>query len=86
MMNEQEIHIDGLMTETANEATSQIDRMSAMEIAKIINHEDKKVADAVEKELPHIAKAIEEMAKRYRDGGRLIYIGAGTSGSDWISP
>ncbi len=80
MMNEQDVNIAGLMTETANEATSHIDQMSAMEIAKLINYEDKKVADAVEKELAHIAKAIEEMAKRYRDGGRIIYIGAGTSG------
>lgn len=80
MMNEQEVNIDGLMTETSNEATMHIDRMSAMEIAKLINHEDKKIAYAVEGELSHIAEAIEEMAKRYRDGGRIIYAGAGTSG------
>ncbi|HZS76024.1 MAG TPA: N-acetylmuramic acid 6-phosphate etherase [Ktedonobacteraceae bacterium] len=69
-----------LATEMANPATSDIDRMTPLEIAQAINAEDAKVALAVQKVLPEIAQAIEEIAKRMRRGGRLIYVGAGTSG------
>jgi N-acetylmuramic acid 6-phosphate etherase len=54
--------------------------MSPLEIVQVMNAEDARVADAVRQELPHIARAIEEIAARMRRGGRLIYIGAGTSG------
>ncbi|WP_375324922.1 N-acetylmuramic acid 6-phosphate etherase [Flagellimonas sp. GZD32] len=54
--------------------------MDALEIVSNINAEDKKVADAVEKVLPAIAKVVEETAQRFENGGRLFYIGAGTSG------
>ena len=69
-----------LDTEKANPATGEIDRMSPLEIAQVINAEDAKVALAVRQVLPHIARAIEEIAARLRGGGRLIYAGAGTSG------
>ncbi len=68
------------LTEQQNEASMHIDRMSALEIAQVINKEDKKVADAVETQLPSIARAIDEIAARLKNGGRLVYIGAGTSG------
>jgi N-acetylmuramic acid 6-phosphate etherase len=69
-----------LDTEKVNPATVEIDRMSPLEIVQAINREDAKVALAVEQVLPHVARAIEEIAARLRSGGRLIYAGAGTSG------
>ena len=69
-----------LETEKVNPATSEIDRMSPLEIVQVINAEDAKVAEAVRRELPHIARSIEEIAARMRRGGRLLYFGAGTSG------
>lgn len=69
-----------LETEKRNPATSEIDRMSPLEIVRVINAEDAKVAEAVRQELPHVARAIEEIAGRMRRGGRLLYFGAGTSG------
>jgi N-acetylmuramic acid 6-phosphate etherase len=67
-------------TEQANPATAQLDRMSALELARAMNAEDARVAPAVERELPRIARAIEAITARLREGGRLIYLGAGTSG------
>ena len=69
-----------LETEKVNPATSEIDRMSPLEIVQVINAEDAKVAEAVGRELPHIARSIEEIAARMHRGGRLLYFGAGTSG------
>jgi N-acetylmuramic acid 6-phosphate etherase len=69
-----------LLTEQVNPNTTHIDECSPLEIARLINKEDKKVALAVEQELPQIAKAIELVALAFKSGGRLIYIGAGTSG------
>jgi N-acetylmuramic acid 6-phosphate etherase len=69
-----------LATEQSNPATLTIDRMSPLEIVRAMNTEDAKVARAVEQELPAIAKAIEEISARLRRGGRLLYMGAGTSG------
>lgn len=69
-----------LETEKVNPATVDIDRMSPLEMVQVINAEDAKVATAVQAELPQIARAIEEIAARLRRGGRLIYVGAGTSG------
>lgn len=71
---------DVLTTETANTASEGLDKKSAIEIARIINHEDAKVAAAVKKALPEIAIVIDTVARSLRDGGRLIYIGAGSSG------
>lgn len=69
-----------LITEKSNEKTKNIDKKSTMEILRIMNEEDKKVAYAVEKELPSIEKAVEKIVASFQSGGRLIYIGAGTSG------
>ncbi|MGL5670518.1 MAG: N-acetylmuramic acid 6-phosphate etherase, partial [Cetobacterium sp.] len=74
------LNLKSLTTETRNENTMDIDRVSTKEMVKKINDEDKKVALAVEKELPQIAEAIDEIVARIKKGGRLIYIGAGTSG------
>lgn len=76
----QEPAVTTLETEQINPATTEIDRMNALEIARVINAEDAKVAQAIERELPTIARAIEAIAARLRQGGRLIYTGAGTSG------
>jgi N-acetylmuramic acid 6-phosphate etherase len=72
--------IRNLQTERQNVATSELDTRSSLEIARIINDEDKKVAGAVEKALPQIAQAIDAIADAISRGGRLIYVGAGTSG------
>lgn len=69
-----------LITESPNEASQGFDTKSALEIARIINHEDAKIAGAVKKALPEIAQVIDQVARSLRDGGRLIYVGAGSSG------
>jgi N-acetylmuramic acid 6-phosphate etherase len=69
-----------LDTEKVNPATTEIDRMSPLEIAQVINAEDAKVAQAIKQVLPDIARAIEAIATRLRRSGRLVYVGAGTSG------
>src|ERR1700737_3663641 len=72
--------LQNLTTETANVASEGFDTKSALEIARIINHEDAKIAAAVKKALPEIAIVIDTVARSLRDGGRLIYVGAGSSG------
>lgn len=74
------VNIEGMTTETVNEATKNIDRLDALEIVTLINEEDKKVAKAVEAELPQVARAVDAVAERFKRGGRMIYCGAGTSG------
>jgi N-acetylmuramic acid 6-phosphate etherase len=69
-----------LATEQANPATAAVDRMSALEIVQLMNAEDATVALAVRAVLPAVAAAIDGIADRLRSGGRLIYVGAGTSG------
>ncbi len=71
---------DSLKTEQINHNTKNIDKLSTLEMLKAINDEDKKVALAVESELPNIAKAVDMIAGALERGGHLIYIGAGTSG------
>ena len=72
--------IHDLLTEKLNEATRGLDTRSALEIARIINQEDQKVAGAVKKAIPEIAQVIDMVAHALREGGRLIYVGAGSSG------
>jgi N-acetylmuramic acid 6-phosphate etherase len=72
--------LDQLATEQANPASADLDTKSAIEIARIINSEDAKVASAVERALPQIAQAIDWIANALGSGGRLIYVGTGTSG------
>lgn len=69
-----------LTTEQRNPNTMQIDSLSALEIVRLMNNEDKQVALAVERNLPAIAQAVENIVEAFTQGGRLIYIGAGTSG------
>ena len=74
------LNLGKLTTESRNQNTLDIDKISTIEMVKKINNEDKKVAEAVERELPQIAEAIDGIVERMHKGGRLIYIGAGTSG------
>lgn len=74
------MNLEGLTTEARNEATKKIDQVSTLEMVTLINQEDQKVAQAIEKVLPQIAAAIDAAAERFKKGGRLIYCGAGTSG------
>lgn len=69
-----------MTTEARNPASEKIDTLSALEIARLMNAEDARVAEAVGREAASIARAIEVIANRLRAGGRLVYIGAGTSG------
>ncbi len=73
-------NLGALVTETQNLQYAKLDTFNTLEIIKAMNKEDKKVALAVEKEIPNIAKAIDIIVKAFKKGGRLFYIGAGTSG------
>ena len=74
------VKIDNLSTEKRNEKTKDIDLLSVDEILRIMNEEDLKVVDAVKGALPEIRIVIDECIQTYKRGGRIIYIGAGTSG------
>lgn len=69
-----------MLTEQRNPRSTQIDQLSALEILQVINEEDATIAGIVREALPAIAKAVDGIVERMRDGGRLIYVGAGTSG------
>ena len=69
-----------LLTEARNAASERLDAMSTLEMLTLINAEDAKVAAAVEAELANVARAVDAIAERFGRGGRLFYIGAGTSG------
>jgi N-acetylmuramic acid 6-phosphate etherase len=70
------------ITETDNPKTSEIDRVSTLDAIRLINNEDKLVADAIEKVLPEIALAIDEIVVRLQNGGRLFYMGPARA-DDW---
>jgi len=72
--------IDHQLTEQRNAASRNLDRMTAMEIVRLMNREDRKVAIAVGRELPAIARAVDAIVNGIRKGGRLFYVGAGSSG------
>jgi N-acetylmuramic acid 6-phosphate etherase len=72
--------LDQLATEQPNPASANLDTKSSLEIARIINSEDAKIASAVGRALPQIAQAIDWIAEALASGGRLIYVGTGTSG------
>src|ERR1700676_1770840 len=72
--------LDQLLTERVNPASRDIESRSTVEILEIINQEDEKMAGAVAAEIPRIATAVDAVAEVIRKGGRLFYIGAGTSG------
>ncbi|MBD3224501.1 MAG: N-acetylmuramic acid 6-phosphate etherase [Caldithrix sp.] len=69
-----------LVTESRNPDSYDVDVMSTEDAVKLFNNEDKKVAKAVEKEIPYIVEAIKLVAQAFKNNGRLIYAGAGTSG------
>ncbi len=72
--------ITNLSTEQRNPNSMDIDARSTLEILKIINNEDKKVPLAVEEEIPYIEQAVDIIVTAFKNGGRLLYFGAGTSG------
>lgn len=74
------MELSKLTTEQRNQNSANLDRMSTTEILETINTEDKKVAVAVESVLPQVAIGVDQIFKALEDGGRLFYIGAGTSG------
>jgi len=74
------VELRRLGTEKTNSASVDLDRKSALEIARIINREDAKVAAVVKQTLPQIAQTIDLIAAALSQGGRLIYVGTGTSG------
>lgn len=69
-----------LITEQRNPNSMNVDSLSALEIMQLMNEEDKQVPLAIEKCLPQIAQAVERIVSAFQQGGRLVYIGAGTSG------
>jgi N-acetylmuramic acid 6-phosphate etherase len=71
---------DARRTESRLAASKKLDRMTALEIVRLMNREDRRVAAAVGRELPAIARAVDAIVAAMRGGGRLIYVGAGSSG------
>ena len=74
------LNLDQLTTEARNPDTCSLDQMTPLEIAEVMNREDRKVIDAVHEVLPEVASAITWTREALENGGRLIYLGAGTSG------
>jgi len=72
--------MDPAVTEERNPASAEIDRLPTLEMLRVMNSEDARVAEAVGRELARIAAAVDAIAERLERGGRLIYVGAGTSG------
>ena len=72
--------LGNLLTEQPNPASASIDSLPVEEALRIINAEDRKIAAAVEREIPSIARAVDSIVSAFQRGGRLFYIGAGTSG------
>ena len=79
-MDEIFTELSGLITESRNPASLEIDLMNTEDIVRLINKEDHKVAPAVAQEIPRIIQAVDLIYDALRQGGRLFYIGAGTSG------
>ncbi|OEE61599.1 N-acetylmuramic acid 6-phosphate etherase [Enterovibrio norvegicus FF-454] len=74
------IDLTRLVTESRNPASANIDTLSTLDMLAVMNQEDQQVALAVKAQLPHIAKAVNAITTAFAQGGRLIYMGAGTSG------
>ena len=74
------VETDELLTEAVNSQTVNIDELDTDQLLTVINNEDNKIAGAVAKETPHIAAAVDKITTAITRGGRLIYVGAGTSG------
>ncbi|MDA3131200.1 N-acetylmuramic acid 6-phosphate etherase [Atlantibacter subterranea] len=74
------IDLSNLITERRNPASNNIDTLSTLEMLTVINNEDRRVPEAITPYLPQIAQLVDRVAQAFAEGGRLIYIGAGTSG------
>ncbi|CAJ1914913.1 N-acetylmuramic acid 6-phosphate etherase [Aeromonas hydrophila] len=74
------IDLSSMITETRNPASVEIDQLPTLEMLRVINQEDQQVALAVSQLLPEITRAVDAIAAVFGKGGRLVYIGAGTSG------
>ncbi|CNF18150.1 N-acetylmuramic acid 6-phosphate etherase [Yersinia nurmii] len=74
------MNLGALVSESRNPATMDLDKLSTLEMVKRFNDEDRKVPDAIRLVLPEIAQAVDLAAEALKAGGRLIYLGAGTSG------
>jgi N-acetylmuramic acid 6-phosphate etherase len=72
--------LPNLLTETRNPASAGIDALPTLDMLRVINASDREVALSVEREIPNIARAVDGIAERLESGGRLFYLGAGTSG------
>lgn len=80
MAGDKKIDLDGMTTEARNPRSADLDRLDSLEIVRLINSEDAGVAEAVARVTPQIARAVDIIAERLARGGRLVYVGAGTSG------
>ncbi len=74
------VNLENIETEKRNQNTLHIDRSSSLQIVEMINHEDAKVAQVVESQKEKIAEIIDRVSEKMQHGGRIIYMGAGTSG------
>ncbi|EMS1063218.1 N-acetylmuramic acid 6-phosphate etherase [Providencia stuartii] len=74
------IDLSRMVTESRNAASTNIDQLSTIDMLQVINNEDKQVPLVVEKVLPQVAQLVDKVAQAFLNGGRLIYVGAGTSG------
>lgn len=74
------MNLEKLLTEERNLSTINIDRQSSLEIVELINQEDQKIASAIQNILPEIARTVDSIVVALQAGGRLFYLGAGTSG------
>ncbi len=76
----QTMNLGALVSESRNPDTMNLDEMSTLDLVTCFNREDRKVPEAIDKVLPQIAQAVDKAAASFKAGGRLIYLGAGTSG------
>src|SRR5699024_10527102 len=74
------VDLSNLTTERRNNATMNLDELSVETAAKLMNQEDQKVAPSVQQALPQISQAVKQIIQAFNANGRLIYLGAGTSG------
>jgi len=74
------VNLENLTTETRNQKTMTLDTMSVQEVLALMNQEDQRVPLAVKQALPRIESAVKKIVANFQAGGRLIYMGAGTSG------
>lgn len=74
------VKLDSISTEQSNRNTAHIDQLDTLSMVQLINREDQKVALAVEKVLPQVARAVDAICEKMSEGGRLVYCGCGTSG------